>query len=343
MPLIAFRLSVLVFTFFLSIITSPHGVAAENFDVSKQSTDELLAQGLITKDQKVVLDAKRAREKSLDNSLQGKLSSKNLDSGQIALQLQTQSEAPDMLCISNTGVLRVAMVAEDAAPFVFTNKKGELDGIDITIAKAIAKDLGVKVEFVKAASYDDVVDLVINKKVNMGISKLSVTSDRSKKIRYAGSYVTLAKAMLINRMELKKINDKKNLTVQEIFELPDAKIGVVESSSYEKYAKTIFPKAEIKTYKTWDEAVGAMKKGEVLAAFRDEWEVRKAVQNQPGLLIFADTIILKDQEDPIQMIVPWSSPQFAHYLDRFILVNSKFHYDMPKLYESYKNYKSENK
>lgn len=335
-------LSFLQITFYIFITTASCS-HADDKNTANQSTAEMLAQGIITKDQKATLDAKRDRENNLNNSLQGGTSSKDLNAGEIALQLQTQNEAPDMACISNTGTLRIAIVSEEDPPFVFTNKKGELDGIDITLAKAIAKDLGVKAEFVKVGTYDEVIDMVINKKTNMGISKLSITSDRSKKIRYAGGYVTLSKAILVNRNELKKINNNKNLTIQELFSLPGAKIGVAHSSSYDKYAKSIFPKAEIVVFKTWDEAVDAMKKGEILAVFRDEWEVRKSVQDRPELLIYADTIVLKEQEDPIQMIVPWNSPQFAHYLDRFVLVNSKYHYDMEKLYEAYKKYKLENK
>jgi polar amino acid transport system substrate-binding protein len=308
----------------------------------KPSIAEMAKEGLITKDQQRILEARQAKESGIQTSLEHVPSEKELNAGQIALQLQTQDKSPDMVCLKNTGMLRVAVVDENIPPFVYTNKKGDLDGIDVSIANAIAKELGLKVEFVKAPNYESVVDLVVSKKVNMAISKLSVTFKRSEKVRYAGSYVQLSKALLVNRMAMKKLNAKNNYTVQEMFGLPEASIGVLANSSYVNYAATTFPKAKVVTYDRWEDALDALKTGKILAAFRDEWEIRKAVQKNPTLLIFTETIVLKDQEDPIQMIVPWSSPQFGHYLDKFIQLNPKFNYDLPKVAEAFKKYEQEN-
>ena len=307
-----------------------------------QSTEELLNDRVITAEQKNKLDKKNDREGYLKDRLQNYSGPGSLNEGQIALQLQIQNEAPDMLCIANTGALAVAVVNQEAPPFVFTNKEGELDGIDIQIAKKIAEELGVKPVFVKVDTFDAVIEMVIEKKVNMGISKLSVTSDRTKKVRFAGSYVKLAKALQINRLGLKKLNKNKNLTLTQLFNSPEATIGVLEKSAYESYAKVLFPKAKVVSYKNWDEALNDMKSGKILAVFRDEWEAKKSVLNNPNLAIQAETITINEQDDPFQMVVPWSSPQFAHYLDNFILVNSKYQYDLPKLTLAYKAYTNNN-
>lgn len=323
------------------LIIIGHPLQAQT-ETKKQDTGELLKQGVITEEQKNWLDQKTDKDKFFRDRLANYNPDSKLTEGQIALQLQIQNEAPDMLCMTNTGKLAVAIIDEEVPPFVFTNKKGELDGIDIQIVKEIAKELEVEPVFIKASSYNAVLDLVIEKKVNMAISKLSITSNRSKKIRFAGSYVKLSKSLQINRMKLKELNKNKNLTLMELFNSPETKIGVLENSAYENYARTIFPKASVASFKSWDEAVDAMKNGEILAVFRDEWETRKTILNDPKLAIFSEIITINDQDDPLQMAVPWSSPQFAHYLDNFILVNSKFQYNLDKLTEAYKKYKREN-
>jgi polar amino acid transport system substrate-binding protein len=274
-------------------------------------------------------------------SLQQTDSHRLLTPGQIALQLSTQPESPDIVCIEKSRALRVAILNQEASPFFFTNKQGELDGIDVRIAKQLAIELGVKLEFIKLNSFDEVVDSVVTKKAHVGISKLSVTMDRAKKVRYAGGYVTMSKGLLINRLELKKLKSESANTIEDVLKQPEASIGVLANSAYEKYARGIFPKTKIKTYKTWDEILDATVKGEILAAFRDEWEIRKALDKRPDLPIYAEAVFLKNQNDPIQMIVPWNSYQLAHFLDMFILINSRFHYDVPKLFDTYKSFEKD--
>jgi polar amino acid transport system substrate-binding protein len=275
--------------------------------------------------------------------LQNADSLKNLNAGQIALLLQTQAIAPDILCIQQTGVLRVAIVDENNPPFHFTNKKGELDGIDIEIAKKIASEFGVKAEFIKAKTYDEVVDLIVSKKAHLGISKLSVTSLRAQKVRFAGSYAKFAKGLLINRVQFNKLKSDENNTIEEIFKLPGVSIGVIAKTSYEQYAKTMFPNTALKTYTTWDEVINALLKGEILAAFRDEWEIRKTLYNNKDLGIYAEAIYLKSEDDPIQIILPWNSNQLASFVDMFLKLNAKYQYTVPQLYELYKKYEAENK
>lgn len=246
--------------------------------------------------------------------------------------------SPDLAAIIKEGVLKVAILDQDNSPFAFTNLKGELEGIDIDMATQIATELGVKVEFVKVTSFNDVVQHVIDKKTHVGISKLSVTLERAKKIRFTGQYISMSKGLLFNRLKLKEIKTAQINTIREILEQPGVSIGVLEKSSYEKFARLMFPKTEVKTYKNWNDVIDAMLKGEVLAAFRDEWEIRKALEKRENLSLYAEAIFLEGEADPIQMIVPWDSTQLAHFLDMFILINPKFHYTVPKLFTAYKGY-----
>ncbi len=94
------------------------------------------------------------------------------------LQIVPQMMPPDIECILKSGVLKVAIYGGNVPPFFLTNKQGEFVGIDIDIAKQLAEELGVKLEFTKTSTFDGVVELVRQGKVNVGISKLSVTLER---------------------------------------------------------------------------------------------------------------------------------------------------------------------
>ena len=50
--------------------------------------------------------------------------------------------------IKNRGTLRVGVWA-DRLPFAFVNRDGHLVGFDVEMAQLLARDLGVKVEFIE--------------------------------------------------------------------------------------------------------------------------------------------------------------------------------------------------
>ena len=84
--------------------------------------------------------------------------------------------------IKNKGKIVVAMNPE-FAPFEFktlVNGKDTIVGADVEIAKAIAKELGVKVEF-SAMSFNNVLSSVQSGKADIGISGISATKERQNK------------------------------------------------------------------------------------------------------------------------------------------------------------------
>ncbi|MBP6985088.1 MAG: transporter substrate-binding domain-containing protein [Alphaproteobacteria bacterium] len=246
--------------------------------------------------------------------------------------------SPEIEAIKNGGVLKIAVLRENLPPFFFRNKKDELEGIDISLAKTLALELGVRPVFVEVDSFDAVVEEVYQKRAHIGLSKLSVTTKRAEKIRYVGGYVTLSKALLVNRLEFKKLRNMGANTLEAAFKLPGVKIGVIGRSSYETFARILFPLATIKRYKKWDELVEATLNGEVVAAVRDEWEIRKALDERPDLPLYAEAIFLKNQNDPIKIAVAWDSLQLGNFIDTFMLLNEKYKFDVDKLLSTYKRY-----
>ena len=102
--------------------------------------------------------------------------------------------------IKNRGVLVVAVYFKDYAPFFFVNKKGELKGSDVDLAHELARKIGVKITFDRSAkTYDALVESVVQGKVDIAISCLSVTPQRLEKVLFTDSYITLKKTLLINR------------------------------------------------------------------------------------------------------------------------------------------------
>lgn len=228
---------------------------------------------------------------------------------------------PDMNAILKRKELIVAMTASDQPPFYFVNKKGELEGFDVDIAKGMAKELNVGLVFNREAkSFNDVVALVASGKADLAVSKLSRTLARARFVRFSKPYIVLSQGLLINRVQLARRASEENAkTFIRDFE---GKIGVIQKSSYVNYAKENFPKAQIVEYPTWNETIAAVTSGEILAAYRDELEIRKVFESLPNSAIALKPMYFTDLTDPIAVAVGYENAQLLSWVDAFLEMKS---------------------
>lgn len=253
------------------------------------------------------------------------------------LRLVPPKNAPEITCIKMRGTLVVAMLNRDMPPFFMEDKDGNMVGIDVEIAQAMAQELGVKVAFNRTANtFDEVVEMVVNGQADFGISKLSLTLPRAEKVKFSNPYVPLNKAVLINRLALEKARTSPDESLESLLNKPSSRIGVEADSSYVQYAKRIFPKATIVEFKSWDQDIAPkVLKGGLLAAFRDEWQVRKTMYSSPRSYFENLSIIVKEEPDPLMIIVPWNSTQLLAWANRFLEV-LKVSFTSDDLMEKYK-------
>ena len=79
--------------------------------------------------------------------------------------------------IRERGVLRV-LVLPDRMPFAFENREGELVGMDVELAHALAVDLGVDVQFFNV-EYDSLTALLKNGTCDIAMSGVVITPERA--------------------------------------------------------------------------------------------------------------------------------------------------------------------
>lgn len=231
--------------------------------------------------------------------------------------IANQLKPPDLTRIIKSGKLRVAMVSQDQIPFFFYHK-GNLVGTDVDLAKGIAEALGVELEISrKAKSFNALIPLVINGEVDIVISKLSRTLKRSQQVIFSNPYFRFHQALAFNRVKLAPIagNDYE---IKKLIKNFTGKIGVIVGSSYVNYARLYFPNADIVEYPNWDEVVRAVVKGEVLAAYRDDFEIKKALQTNPDLNLSIKLVVLKDIPDNIAMAFNYSSLSLRDFVNIYL-------------------------
>jgi ABC-type amino acid transport substrate-binding protein len=223
---------------------------------------------------------------------------------------------PDLMGIEQRGKLIVAMTSFDNAPF-YSVKDGHLEGIDVDLSEDIADALGVEVEFDRTAeTFNDVVAKVKNGEADIAISKISRTNSRALVVAFSNPYVRLKNALMFNRLNLAQKSQGQDLG--EYVRNFDGNLGVIEKSSFANFAKLRFPNANIVAFKTWAEVVEATIAGEVDAAYRDEFEVRRIAEDQPETSISLRAVTIADARDSIAVAVPWNSTRLLAIVNQVI-------------------------
>ena len=156
----------------------------------------------------------------------------------------------DINDIIKRGEIVVCSVSNTSNPLFLMKKKGsenkeklDLVGADIELAKRIAKGLGVRLLFrLCYKSYEDVVKAIAKGEGDIGIAKLSYTTERSRKVMYTEPYVIAKKTLLMSR-QIAESNQEKS--VKDLINDERFKIGVAKGASYVEFAKLLFPKSQM--------------------------------------------------------------------------------------------------
>ncbi len=243
---------------------------------------------------------------------------------------------PDIQRILTRGKLIVAVLNEDNPPFFMAGDDDTLDGSDVQLARDIAQQLGVEVEFQRGAqTFNEVADTVYQQNADMAISKLSRTMQRAQRVRFSRPYLNMRHGLLVNRLQMAQ--QAKGRSMTEVIRTLEGRVGVIEGSSYVGFTKQKFPKAEVVEYPAWPDIVEAVTKGDILLAYRDELEVKKIVRSQPDAALNFQTIALTDTNDFIAIAVPWESTHLLSFVDQY-LETSGITYTADSLLEQYSGY-----
>lgn len=249
--------------------------------------------------------------------------------------------------IIDSGELRLAIIKRENPPFYYSDPDGVdgTGGLEVDLGKKIAEELGVKLRIIRKTDvFNELVKSVARGEADMAMSKLSISLPRAAFVEYSNPYINFRKAILVNRLKFAELKKHPNDSISDFFNRKDVSIGVIANSSYETFAKQLFPDGKVVGYGSWGEAFNALDKGEVAGIFRDEFEVSRTLRGIPNGSIKFMSVVLKGQKDPIAMVLPWDKLHFKHWINH--LLDSKSiaygNKDILKMLEEYneKNKKS---
>lgn len=101
------------------------------------------------------------------------------------------------------------------APFEFTNQDGKLVGFDIDLTEAIAKELGLEVEWVQMP-FDGLIPAMLTGQVDMAAASFTITEERKKRINFSDPYYTSGLTFVIRAADKAKYPDNKSLAGKKL-------------------------------------------------------------------------------------------------------------------------------
>jgi polar amino acid transport system substrate-binding protein len=141
--------------------------------------------------------------------------------------------------IKKSGKLRVGVSM--IIPWAMHDKDGNLIGFEVDVAKKMARDLGVEVEFYPDEFHYLIPDLLDNR-FDLIISGFSISTNRAMQVNFSAPYNYTDLSLAANRKlagGFKELSEFNKSTVT---------IGVLDTSTAVDIASNAFPNAQLKTY-----------------------------------------------------------------------------------------------
>lgn len=192
-----------------------------------------------------------------------------------------QSQTPDDT--QEPAVLHMA--TEGTFPPYEYYDNGQLVGIDIEVAGAIAEKLGMKLETTDIA-FESIIPGVQAGKYDIGMAGVTVSEDRLQQVNFSDSYATGVQVVIV----------KEGGKVQSLDDMADAIIGTQSGTTGFIYASSDFGDDHVKSFTKTTDAVEALKNGQVDCVLLDNAPAEALVDANPdaGLSILETAYTVED-------------------------------------------------
>ncbi|HHA5738201.1 TPA: ABC transporter permease subunit [Staphylococcus aureus] len=211
--------------------------------------------------------------------------------------------------IKERGELRVGLSA-DYAPMEFehtVNGKTEYAGVDIDLAKKIAKDNNLKLKIVNM-SFDSLLGALKTGKIDIIISGMTSTPERKKQVDFSDSYMVTKNIMLVKK---DKVNEYK-----DIKDFNNKKVGAQKGTEQEKIAQTEIENASITSLSRLPDVILALKSGKVEGAVVEKPVAEAYLKQNPKLGI--SNVKFNEEEKDTVIAVPKDSPKLLSQINKTI-------------------------
>ena len=156
--------------------------------------------------------------------------------------------------VLSRGNLRVGITL--AEPWAMRDESGELSGFEVDVARKLAADMGVSVDFLRY-DYDALVRALEAGEIDLIAAGFTVTPERALHVNFSNPYATGGVGIATN------LETTADIARLEQLNAPEFTVATVASSVAEDLAERVFPRATRRTFRSEIDASEALVAGEV--------------------------------------------------------------------------------
>ena len=197
---------------------------------------------------------------------------------QAPVQETTTAKARTVQEIKDSGVIRIG-VFTDKAPFGYVDENGKNQGYDVYFTDRLAKDLGVKVEYISLDPASRV-EYAETAKVDIVAANFTVTPERAEKVDFSFPYM---------KVSLGVVSPDKAV-IKSVEDLKDKTLIVSKGTTAEYYFSKNHPEIKLQKYDSYTDAYNALLDGRGDAFSTDNTEVLAWAKANPGFTVGIDSL-----------------------------------------------------
>lgn len=164
-------------------------------------------------------------------------------------------------------------------PWAMRDKKGDLIGFEIDVARKLAEDMGVDVEFVPTA-FDGIIPALLAKKFDVIITGMVQKPQRNLTVNFSAPYAYLTVGMAAN----KALAEKDGLKTMEDWNSSDVTLTIKRGTAPGETAARLFPKAKVRQFDDDAQALQDVLNGNAHAFMTSEPKPAYYVIDNPDVL-----------------------------------------------------------
>jgi proton glutamate symport protein len=230
------------------------------------------------------------------------------DRGTTAQSQGSESAAPGstMARVQKSGVLRVGF-GPDVIPFSYVNAAGDRVGYDISLAYALARDLGVRLELYPISDWDTLIRSLEANRFDLVLGGIYLTAARLREVTASNAYLETPPALLVHARDAERF-------VRRDAGSPAAglEIAVFEDPIIINLAQRLFPGATLEHVPDYD----ALRTRDFDAAVWTLTQAKAWAEANDGFT----AVVPPDAGAPypIGLLMPPDSPAFQRYVNQWL-------------------------
>ncbi|MFO1059088.1 MAG: transporter substrate-binding domain-containing protein [Dongiaceae bacterium] len=212
--------------------------------------------------------------------------------------------------IKKRGTIRVGL--STFVPWAMPDKKGQLVGFEVDVARKLAEEMGVKLETVPT-SWDGIIPALIAGKFDVIISGMSITPQRNLTVNFTIPYE--------NTETLVVINKKLGASIKTVEDLnkPDVILANRRGATTAVLAEKLFPNAQQLLFDEEGQTLQELINGKATAALASAPTPALWAAKYPDVLVAPDLPALQKTSEAFA--VRKGDPDAINFFDNWILVH----------------------